>query len=499
MWWIGDQPTGIVAGTPAEGGEIETVSVKTMSLAATEFNVWGNWTADKAAKLVLNYELSNGRTGSTVVAPSMVTGTYDLSKGGIYNITINFLGETLDASLKVTSYTLQTGFFVTAPESPLMLTSVVPQEDGTVKTETRLLRDDEWTGSIGFGVVGSYPVQVKPDGFDTYENFTVTVSNMVYFQNFDGIKDGLTEAEVLEATGVTFPKHITANDWEVGVTGGRLTTKVTNANVSSAGNGKVSNPVGIIIVSADYLKELANFDYTIQFDVEMLDVVGATTIFCPKYSDDNPHDDTKYTVNALGLELTRARAGLSLFRSWNETGPHAAIGSVPNYASNKAWAAGIKYNDGGQNLDFTTATWTNSTPGSFQILYGLGFEPKTEDPTRWANNVITVKIVVKQKNNADDTDFDMEIYVKAADADDSTFIKLYALNRSGKNDGVGKQFMNQENNLLEDCFAILSVVDQSNWALDNIAIWTGTGAMPEITDASGYAALVEAANASDAG
>ena len=50
--------------------------------------------------------------------------------------------------------------------------------------------------------------------------------------------------------------------------------------------------------------------------------------------------------------------------------------------------------------------------------------------------------------------------------------------------------MNQENNLLEDCFAIVATKVDSNWALDNIAIWTGTGEMPTITDTSVYEALV---------
>ena len=175
-----------------------------MWLNATTFNVWGHWTADKAAKLVLYYELSNGRTGSMDVNPSMVTGTYDLSKGGTYPITISFLGKDLTATIEVTSYTVPTVFPKTLAgyESPvLMLETKLPNGTASTVEATQYM-----TGTVDFKVPGKYPVTIKLDGIEA-ESFDIIVEEMmVYFEdyNYDNT-EAADMAALLEKLGYTLP------------------------------------------------------------------------------------------------------------------------------------------------------------------------------------------------------------------------------------------------------------------------------------------------------
>ena len=102
---------------------------------------------------------------------------------------------------------------------------------------------------------------------------------------------------------------------------------------------------------------------------------------------------------------------------------------------------------------------------------------------------VTLRVVVKDKSAAD---WGYDVYVKKAGAPDSEFVFVGTYGEStvvgAKTDGTD-EFMNGE-----------AFVSLYNWGtqkrvggtlIDNVAIWTGTGDMPENTYTSTYQTLNE--------
>ena len=481
-WWIGDINTGVPAQGTGEGGTSSTtLTVKEMWLEATEFNVWGHWSADKAAKLVLHYVLSNDRTGKTDVTSSMVTGTYDLSKGGTYPITVKFLGSELEATLKVTSYTVQTVFPKTLAgyDAPaLMLETKLP--DGTTDTRDAT---EIMTGSVNFYTPGKYPVTIQLEGIEA-ESFDITVEEMmVYFENFDALTDK-SMAEIFAATGFKIPvpgdKNSThyhdgvgtwfggsalsdyvvygmfhrPNYFEISVKEGKLyyTSRVKHADVVYTG----MTDSALILVDNDYMSVAGKDVYTVQFDVttQLVSVNEDTGV--PKYStakDTNAIIGVKYS----GQTGTSANAGRPQILG-------VALAGANLYAKH------TRYN-GSHN-------YTGNTTDILTTLFG------DTELTAWGGEYITVRMVVRP--DATKEDYGYDVYVKQAGASDDEFVKLYTV--TSADTAVKSMYALADNNAIAIHYR--SVANDTWTSYDNIAVWTGTGDMPTITNTDAYEALI---------
>lgn len=184
----------------------------------------------------------------------------------------------------------------------------------------------------------------------------------------------------------------------------------------------------LLLVNKEYMAvAAANGSYTVQFDMEKLDDKGGYTLFAPKFTD---------AKNSIGV--------------------------APN---NKRF---YMYNGNGKN-DLAT-----------NVVMITTLDPSAKDG-RWLGEIVTVRIIVKPQLTADSTDWGMDVYVKFADQGEEEFKLAFTLNQE-----KGAAF-----NTLEDAIAIVSTSADTNMAYDNIAIWTGSGNMPENTSTYAYEKLLE--------
>ena len=191
----------------------------------------------------------------------------------------------------------------------------------------------------------------------------------------------------------------------------------------------VDKSTSLLLVAKEYMAVAAtNGAYTVQFDMEKLDDKGGYTLFAPKFTD---------AANS--------------------------IGAAPN---NKRF---YMYSGSGKN-DLAT-----------NVVMITTLDPSAADG-RWLDKIVTVRIVVKPQLTPDSTDWGMEVYVKFAEEGEEAFKLALTL----------KQDKAADFNTLDDAIAIVSTTADTYMAYDNIAIWTGTGNMPENTSTEAYEALVAA-------
>ena len=518
-WWVGDVNTGVA---PDTNGGIQTVSVTDMNLEATTFKVWSNWGEDKAAKLVLNYTLSNGRTGSIEVTPSMVEGKYDLTKGGTYPISVTFLGTTAKYEITVISYAIEQLDFwykdVAKTAPTLKLVSVIGGEES--KT------DLEYVGAIDWKTPGKYPISVSVEGMAT-ETFYVTVQNMIYYEDFNNVENG-NNSSILEQLG-----------WKDNVNG-FVNGEPTSASKGSAGKGDfapywadtgISTNNSLLAIEEGKLRIdnlsvndkyiTANFkltedgymhkaalgkdNFTIQYDVTFNG--GENYAWVSVLSDYNVRDDAPF-VEGYFARISRmgyAQMVTACYFS-NNGGEHRWINN---------YAAGYKtvFNKGAHNLQ-----WGGY--GNRRILSEIFGESSTEGDL--TGKTITVKVeyiyhAKDAKSGSGQPYYDMIMYIKRPG--DAEFTKHLASDSStrgwigklngdtftgalalviggyyGANSG-GTGYANSAGYTAKyaqaqtDTDSTVSPAYRAGLdiSIDNFAVWAGTGEMPEVTQFNAYA------------
>jgi len=129
-----------------------------------------------------------------------------------------------------------------------------------------------------------------------------------------------------------------------------------------------------------------------------------------------------------------------------------------------------------------SANFSADIRNCFNVIENLF--PDAESPY-WANQPITVKVVVKQTT---ETDWGYDLYVKKAEDPSSAFVYVGSCKEGTVTEEWGaKSYLNGSAYISLFNWGIQKA--KSGYWIDNVAIWTGTGEMPENHDTFTYQAL----------
>ena len=266
-WWIGEENTGVVAGGTTENGGIQTVTVTEMSFDAASCAIWA---CGGVPSLKINYVLSNGRTGTTNVTPSMLVDAPEFTGAGKYeNVKVRFLGceATVDLEIKTTYELVQTVFGLgSTPEYAVKKTNA----DGSVEIITDFTIEENKVDTSKEGV---YPLTVVVDGLRA----RIAISVVFYSEAFENITNG-SNASILDQLGWKDNVNLDGDQdaGAKGTDGWKNTGLSTNCSLLSIENGMLkidnntNNPykawASFEITERGVTNEFT--DFTVQYDIK---------------------------------------------------------------------------------------------------------------------------------------------------------------------------------------------------------------------------------------
>ena len=479
------------------------------ALVASEFTVWAHWT--EMPKL----QLKAGDQVVDVVA-SMVTGTYDLTKAGTYEITIKYGEQSIPATIKVTTKAVeQTAFWYTTPATALKLVTTTP--DGKATTT-----DLEYTGTITWGTPGVYPITVGTEAIN------ISLENMIYYQNFDkvtgtdnasilaqlGWKDNLNHFENGQPTdksvGVTYTNHkgyVFTEKWAntgISVTKAILAIDNGKLKIDNATNNPNGASANFKLTEDGYMyKELiAGKDYTMQYDVTFGDDCATwmwvSAVSGYKIDADRPfiagYTTRIFAAGYANSVVSQLRSGKYVWNNNYDTTSYAAVthdatGEVTGWGGN----------------------------GNRRIVAEVFGGSATEETL--AGKTVTVKVqytyvAASEKNN--DPCYEMTVYVKkeggdfvlqyktkftargwlnAIETQSGGYTGALALMLGGYPGSVkgasGQNIITDLSscgqNAHDDQAPITKASAKGTVYIDNFAVWAGTGEMPTNTGFGAFA------------
>ena len=372
---------------------------------------------------------------------------------------------------------------------------------------------------------GAYPVTLSYGGVTATD--TVTVEGlMVYYQNFNDLANTSTMADICAATGIKIPcisldSPRTETPADGSTNGEAVLTCQTKSWYDDGsdvtpylarGEYYAANFPGFKIVDGKlyYRAERTNGLYTVHnsmllftTDKEMNFAATSTytvqmdVLVSPKSDGGTPDDTSDDTAAAVAASAT---GNVLLFVKHYDAG---ATGKNLNRPNAIGPGLGAEYLMA--NVCFTAGNWFGGTKSLSSAGALPAFEGSSESQNvlttlfpesatgTWHGEMITVRVVVYPRTSEN---AGYVVYMKRATDSDDKFVKVGELNATNVSEASFKTFMDETS----DGFGIFtrSAVrnDGAYMLLDNVAAWTGDGAMPTNTYTGTYEALNEAYNAS---
>ena len=431
-----------------------------------------------------------------------------------------------------------------AEEPELAIKYISTSEDGTSTVEKIVpINKDNVSPAIDFRKGGDQKVTINYAGFS--KEVTVKIEAlMVLFQDFTTLTDSATMTEILETTGFKIPV--------MGPDNTRLyTTALTDLDgnpIDPATFPTWNNPIGEDLTPytlPGYTNSFNYFDLKIENGMMLFKYRRAKDFVAPEATADT------YTGSSLVLadDQYMALAGtgahtiqLDILFGTGDYASHSPTSSIQQHISiivnrdvDFEWFDYNGEHDGSpihSGISFsrtnrvtanyrTRWSWSPSQNRNRTLSYvGLSegndagrkeFMDKATDIvekifpndgiSKWEGNAITVRIVVKDTVETEfGYDFGYDLYIKKQGAPDSEFVLMDSFNVSSsypctpKEEGAtkGTIFQGYDHYVNGEAFVALhntATHKRYGYWVDNIAIWTGNGDMPENTDTYTYQAL----------
>ena len=435
-----------------------------------------------------------------------------------------------------------------APTLEIKYTSTA--DDGTSFQKTIAISNSNVTPAINFSQEGEQKVTIVYSGFE--KEVTVKIEPlMILFQDFGTLSENSTMTEILETTGfkipvmnpnhqkmvednltdlagnpidpATFPTwynpvgedltrftlpgyYSSFNYFKLGIHNGMLHYQPLRAKDFVQPTATADNYISSYLVLADdqYMALAGTGAHTIQYDI-LLHADGSS------YKDDSRQQMLAFIINRdVDFE----------YHDYNGIYDGSPIQSgigfayrnrvTANYRTRWSWSPSRNTNrtltycglSQGGEADYgdhmSGVTGNSSVDVVEKVFANDGIE-------KWYGKPITVRIVVKATVETETGyDFGYDLYIKKQGAPDSDFVLMDSFNaestypntprKEGYNQG-GEIFQGHDQYITGEAFLALynwGVHKRPNgYYIDNLAVWTGNGAMPENHDTFTYQMLNE--------
>ena len=426
-------------------------AVTSIELAQSVFTVVKS---GNAPTLQIKVKLDDGSEDVLPVSNSVIAdASYDLTKEGVYPVTINYGGKTTEATVTVEGLMIYFENFDALSDSATM--ADICAETG-IKIPAIAL-DSPRTGTPEDGSTNGEAVLIAPTKtwYDDGSDVTPYLARGEYYAaNFPGFK----------------------------IVDGKLYYRAERSN----GLYTVHNSM-LLFTTDKEMNYAATDTYTVQMDI----------LVSPKSDNGTPDDTSDDSAAAVASSAT---GNVLLFVKHYDAGATDSNQNRPNAIGPGLGAeylmANVCFYNGnwyGGKTKLTSADALSAfeeSTHSQNVLQTLF--PESETGT-WHGEMITVRIVVSPRT-AENPGY--VVYMKKATDGEDKFVKVGELNATNVSEAMFKTFMDETS----DGFGIFtrSAVrnDGAYMLIDNVAAWTGDCAMPTNTYTGTYEDLNTAYNAS---